>query len=491
MDPTDRSGLDPLLQFPSGLEPFNFDYNLPLGDVSFFNEPLPDDFFRFVADDQQNSTSVATISPDINSGMSAGTTPASNSNTYTESPKPSNKRQRTDDPQDTTAYTIVVGGKPFRMSWESLKSDGPDNYFTLHFQKQKTRVMHIDRSSTTFELIVRHLRGYYIRPKDDVENQALLNDARYYGLKRLDKSLREYLYVNVGGRSFRLPWDLFQKDGKQNFFNGPLMDSLYSPHHGPDSTEIPPVYIDRDPDIFADLVNLLRGYTLSIRDEAHRRNLLRDAQYYVFRQLTDKLICSHVVVDGFGPTPTPEISLHLKDIRVAQLQMPNIMGHTMEAVSNCADAWRECQVQYKHQDRYRSLVVQLTSVCLEVHSRKGIMIVWTAKDPCRDKLVKIGQSLRVGNGVSERLYLHPDCGLVVDDQAIDSLANIKHELWRRCDGSVDCQKDCSVLRLSVNRMLCGLHLVDGALVLCGVRLEALCSQRALNRQRPFLPNSNQ
>ncbi|KAL0090972.1 hypothetical protein F4703DRAFT_1714984, partial [Phycomyces blakesleeanus] len=287
-----------------------------------------------------------------------------------------------------TAHTIVVGGKPFRLSWESLKSDGPDNYFTLHFQKHKTRVMHIDRSASTFESI------------------------------RLDKILREYLNVNVGGRVFRLPWDLFQKDGKQNFFNGPLMDSLYAPHHEPGSSERPPVYIDRDPDIFADLVHLLRGYTLSIRDEAHRRNLLRDAQYYVFRQLTDKLMCSHVVVDNFSPTPIQEVSLHLKDIRVAQLQIPATLGRTTEVLSSCANTWTKCQVQYKHQDRSQSLVVQLSNVCAEIHSLKGILLVWPARDPSRDKLAKVGQSLKVANGVCERLYLHPDCGLVVDGQEI-------------------------------------------------------------------------
>ncbi|KAI8326816.1 hypothetical protein BD560DRAFT_127989 [Blakeslea trispora] len=110
------------------------------------------------------------------------------------------------DPPNQTVYTLIVGGKVFRLSWESLKSDGPSNFFLDHFRKKKTRVMHIDRDPDIFELIVRHLRGYYIQPKDDIQNQSLVYDASYYGLQRLKKLLQDYLYLNMAqGTSLQVP----------------------------------------------------------------------------------------------------------------------------------------------------------------------------------------------------------------------------------------------------------------------------------------------
>lgn len=163
----------------------NFDYEFPIVNQTEVcpESRIPEDFFMFVTDN-------------------ANTTLAN-----TPSPKPLKKA----DPPNQAVYTIVVGGKPFRLSWESLKSDGPTNFFLEYFRKKKTKVMHIDRDADIFELIVRHLRGYYIRSVDDIQNQSLLFDANYFGLNRLKKILQEYLYLNVGGRVFRLPWTLFQK----------------------------------------------------------------------------------------------------------------------------------------------------------------------------------------------------------------------------------------------------------------------------------------
>lgn len=162
----------------------NFDYEFPIANQE--TARIPKDFFMFVTD-SENSTVVKTT------------------------PSPKAPQLKKIEPPNEAVYTIVVGGKPFRLSWESLKSDGSTNFFLEYFRKKKTKVMHIDRDAEIFELIVRHLRGYYIRPIDDIQNQSLLFDANYFGLNRLKKMLQEYLYLNVGGRVFRLPWTLFQK----------------------------------------------------------------------------------------------------------------------------------------------------------------------------------------------------------------------------------------------------------------------------------------
>ncbi|ORX60444.1 hypothetical protein DM01DRAFT_242248, partial [Hesseltinella vesiculosa] len=195
-----------------------------------------------------------------------------------------------------TVFTVIVGGRPFRLSWESLKSDGPNNFFVNFFLKRReARVMYIDRDADIFQLIVHHLRGYY-----------------------------EHLYVNVGGRDFRISWTLLRKaltsfwqGGRNTFFTGPLQHSLFDPHDTP--FQGAPLFIDRDPDIFQEIINHLRGYTVHIKDETHRRNLLKDAQYYMFRQLTDKLQTASKTVDGFGESTSPEVLLLLRDVRMSNL----------------------------------------------------------------------------------------------------------------------------------------------------------------------------
>jgi hypothetical protein len=110
-----------------------------------------------------------------------------------------------------TIFTIIVGGRIFNLSWKSLVSDGPGNFFTRHFNKTGSKKIYIDRSADTFELIVRHLRGYPVVAKNETQHHDLLNDAYYFDLQKLHLSLNQFVYINVGGTTFRLRWDLFDK----------------------------------------------------------------------------------------------------------------------------------------------------------------------------------------------------------------------------------------------------------------------------------------
>jgi hypothetical protein len=111
-----------------------------------------------------------------------------------------------------TVFTVIVADRPFRMSWETLCSDGPNNFFVDYFTRNpRPRTVRIDRDPDTFEMILHFLRGYQIRPKDEYQNQNLMNDARYYGFKRLTRLLRQTLFLNVGGRVFRLSKELLSR----------------------------------------------------------------------------------------------------------------------------------------------------------------------------------------------------------------------------------------------------------------------------------------
>jgi hypothetical protein len=53
---------------------------------------------------------------------------------------------------------------------------------------------------------------------------------------------------------------------------------------------LPPAVPNRNGDVFADLLRLLQGYDVYIRDEGHRAELLRDARYFHLRGVEQKLI---------------------------------------------------------------------------------------------------------------------------------------------------------------------------------------------------------
>ncbi|ORZ20245.1 hypothetical protein BCR42DRAFT_448571 [Absidia repens] len=435
------------------------------------------------------------------------------------------------EPINQTVFTVIVGGKTFRLSWESLKSDGPNNFFVNYFRNQRnTRVMYVDRDADIFQLIVHHLRGYYVRPINDTQNQDLMNDARYYGLQRLHKTLQEFLFVNVGGRVFRLSWDLLRKDGKNNFFTGPLMHSLFNPHGGREQGA--PVYIDRDPDNFADIVNHLRGYTIHIKDEMHRKNLLKDAQYYVFRQLVEKLMTARKTVDGFGEEGSPEVLLLLQDVRIINLlptkqqqqlqqqqqqlqqqqkqeeqQQKNrspIASPSTTATSFVQQNWNMTQLQYKREGLAHALLVQVADICIQVHypqnqnqfsiqQQGGSMqqITMEMNDTDRTKLNIINQAVKgATTGIQDRtLYLDDACALTVDDQHIASLSELAdHHAMEPCTKCVN--QPCRMLKLILLRGICGLHLLDNnTLTLCAVRLETISSRLQLNLKREFLPAS--
>jgi hypothetical protein len=57
---------------------------------------------------------------------------------------------------------------------------------------------------------------------------------------------------------------------------------------------IPPSLPNRSGEIFAQLLHLLRGYPLHIRDEDHRTELLRDCRYFHLRGLEQRLIAHHI-----------------------------------------------------------------------------------------------------------------------------------------------------------------------------------------------------
>lgn len=246
---------------PNGF--FNFDFpfqilddgrDLSSGGNPFDASTIPSDLLQFMNDDQmfsavQNPTDLLPALPPTLPATASATpvTDASATSTAADIPDESSRKRRRDnegmdaasrlseagqaemqghverpsqtqvqdtseqEPLNQTMMVIVVGGRAFRLSWESLKSDGPNNFFTDFLRRTQTRLMHVDRDADTFAVIVHHLRGYSVQPRTQMEYHNLLNDAIYYNLRRLRQLLQEYVFLNVGGREFRLPWSLLKK----------------------------------------------------------------------------------------------------------------------------------------------------------------------------------------------------------------------------------------------------------------------------------------
>src|SRR5688572_12183971 len=115
----------------------------------------------------------------------------------------------------------------------------------------------------------------------------------------------ENIFVSIGDREFQIPRDVFNDPGNtpnyfslgftiffskpDDLFPGLRREGLLRP-----PSIVAPSVPNRDADIFADLLRLLRGYPVRIRNEDHRQDLLRDARYFHFKGLEQKIIAHHI-----------------------------------------------------------------------------------------------------------------------------------------------------------------------------------------------------
>ncbi|CAO3618358.1 unnamed protein product [Mucor fragilis] len=358
-----------------------------------------------------------------------------------------------------TVFTILVGGRTFYISWKSLLSDGPTNFFTRHFMRTKARVVHIDRSPDTFELIIRHLRGYPVVAKDEYQHQDLLNDSHYYGLKRLIKYLKQYVYVQVGNTTFRLKWDLFNKDGPHNYFTGPLKHDLLAPHTN-DLGQSPPIIIQRDPETFRDMIRHLQGYHIQVQDEAHRLRLLSDAQFYLFRRLRDKL-CT-VTTEQFHS----EIVLHIKDIRPSQFQFD------------------QDQVGYLHDKKLFHPIIQLDNVNVCYHSTDSFIL-----ESGDIQLTKNPQWT-----ISKEIHVDKDCAIITQECQSEThlrLATYLHDLETEPKTQCTTHPNCWVTWFGIEKALSRVsaNATDSRLHMSVEKMQIVRSRLQANMKRDFLANN--
>lgn len=132
------------------------------------------------------------------------------------------------------------------------------------------------------------------------------------------------IYIQIGEQHFQIPKDIFSEPGNSpNFFSlgyGVFFASPEEVFPGLDRRGLlrppsitPPYVPGRSAEIFAELLHLLRGYPLQIRNESHRTELLRDCRYFHLRGLEQKIIAHEISYNS--QRQKQEICLRLEDVK--------------------------------------------------------------------------------------------------------------------------------------------------------------------------------
>jgi hypothetical protein len=134
----------------------------------------------------------------------------------------------------------------------------------------------------------------------------------------------ESIFISIGHRDFQIPREIFSDPGNSPnyfslgfavFFSAPSevfpglnREGLLRP-----PSIMPPSVPNRSADTFTEILHLLQGYPLHIKNEDHRAELLRDCRYFHLKGLEQQLIRHHI---SFNLSRRrQEIVLRLEDIR--------------------------------------------------------------------------------------------------------------------------------------------------------------------------------
>lgn len=141
--------------------------------------------------------------------------------------------------------------------------------------------------------------------------------------KLISQLYEESIFMSIGHKEFQIPRDLFTDPGNSpNYFSLGFAIFFSSPEEifpGLDRegllrppSILPPSVTGRSADVFEELLHLLRGYPVHIRNETHRQTLLRDCRYFNFKGLEQRLIPHSISYNQ--SRRREEIVLRLEDI---------------------------------------------------------------------------------------------------------------------------------------------------------------------------------
>ncbi|CCH40879.1 hypothetical protein BN7_413 [Wickerhamomyces ciferrii] len=200
-------------------------------------------------------------------------------------------------------YKLQVGDKLFILSGASLSSDAP-SYFTNYFlNNDEDKPLFLDRSPDVFNYIYQHLQGYHVEiPNCDVFTK-LFSDSIYFNLPRLKELLQkdDYYHVEMINEHVKVPKKLLLTEGNYPNFFSVTFEALYR-----DLSELmisknlirPPPQaaprLNRDGGLLKDLIKLLQGIDIPFQCQDHKRLLIKEAKYYRFNTIVEKLGYEHI-----------------------------------------------------------------------------------------------------------------------------------------------------------------------------------------------------
>ncbi|CAG8441512.1 16396_t:CDS:2 [Acaulospora morrowiae] len=428
----------------------------------------------------------------------------------------------------TGYYTLVVGDRTFKLSTRALYSDAPNHFthvFSSSLEEAMTKTMYIERDPVIFSDIVRHLQGYYITPRDEVHFTDLYIDAQYYCLPKLKAQLRAYCVVNVGGKVFRVEREILEKRDAPNFFTSfGFVHSWEPPATAPliaIPPAIPPPILDRDPELFADILRYLQGYDIEIKDEVHRQNLLKDSRFYLLKGLTEKLLASTLTVNGFAKDDSAknEILFRLKDIRLANILLPENNNHDEMPTdeSDVISTGMTSHIMYKNREgAVYVLLIEVHNFHLVCHYntpqspfsftasttptgsstpvisagrvspiRPNIELVLSDQDI--KKLRDIAKSIKASDEIVTSIQTPDTCAFEIDGVKVglDALTNVdklSHLIKLDNSGGLN-------MTLFVTRAILKLLVNNGKVEMELLKCESFSSERGFNGKREFLPSN--
>lgn len=268
-------------------------------------------------------------------------------------------------------YTLEIGGKVYRLSGASLLSDLP-SYFTTYFNNpaNANTPLLIDRLPVVFDQIQRHLQGYHVEVADEGEFARMFSDVHYYNLPRLKKWLFECdVFIRIGQQRFRIPKLCLMLPGNHpNYFTMTYNAQFQDPAIVVNILKMlrppprePLALGDRSPVLFQDILDMLMGLDVHIRDGTHRRNLAAECRFYHFKALEQRVVDCKVRVNA--ATGQEEIVMaSLEDIVPRQVDVVN------GAVVYSRPGLDQCSVVVP-KEVPRQLVLQIDSSQNAFHSR--------------------------------------------------------------------------------------------------------------------------
>ncbi|KAG0017714.1 hypothetical protein BGZ81_010556 [Podila clonocystis] len=93
---------------------------------------------------------------------------------------------------------------------------------------------------------------------------------------------RSFYTIVVSGENFPVTLSAIQYDAP-NFFTEIFLNQLREEH----TSRV--MYIDRNPDVFRDIVKHMQGYYVAAKDEVHLENLMMDAHFFKLKRLITNL----------------------------------------------------------------------------------------------------------------------------------------------------------------------------------------------------------